>query len=84
MFSPSPTPVAISGYGSDSDFGSGYGSGNGDGSGYGSESSLPWPTTYPQWLTITNHEDMFTEVDGDVLVYGKSDRLSKSRLVLVN
>jgi len=42
-------------------------------SGLGSGSSLPWPTTYPQYLTTVNHHDMFNETDG-VLIWGGSDR----------
>jgi len=41
--------------------------------GSGSGSSLPWPTSYPQWLTTADQQDMFSEVDG-VLVFGQSDR----------
>ena len=52
------------------------------GSGSGSGSSLPWPTSYPQWLTTADQEDMFSEVDG-VLVFGKSDRFVLSRFVFV-
>jgi len=40
---------------------------------YGSGSFLPWPTSYPQWLTTVNHQDMFTEAEG-VLIYGGGDR----------
>jgi len=41
--------------------------------GPGSGSSLPWPTSYPHWLTTVNYEDMFTEVE-DVLIWGGGDR----------
>jgi hypothetical protein len=53
------------------------------GSGFGSGSSLPWPTSYPQWLTTADQEDMFSEVDG-VLFFGKSDSFILSRLVYVH
>ena len=44
-----------------------------DPSGLGSESSLPWPTSHPQYLTTINYQDMFTETEG-VLIWGGSDR----------
>ena len=48
--------------------------------GSGSGSSLPWPTSYPHWLTTVNYEDMFTQVE-DVLIWGGGDRLDQDRAV---
>jgi len=44
-----------------------------DPSGLGSGTTLPWPTSYPQYLTTINYQDMFTETEG-VLIWGGSDR----------
>ena len=35
-------------------------------SGFG---SMPWPTTYPQWLTTPNYNDMWSEEE-TLLIYG--------------
>ena len=47
-----------------------HGYGSGFGSGYGS--FLPWPTSYPHWLSAVNYEDIFSEVE-DVLIWGSGD-----------
>ena len=45
-----------------------------DPSDLGTGSSMPWPTSYPHYLTTVDYQDMFTETEG-VLIWGGSDRL---------
>lgn len=52
--------------------GSGSSGASGAGSSAASDSGV-WPTSYPQWLSTTNSEELFSEVDG-VLIWGNGDR----------